>query len=116
MQGTTYHWCTGDHWSGGVKHNGMYANHPTSEHDNWRIETDAKRETKYGNKRSDTSGPTVLPGTTTSSDTPTVVSDASQKKLALSESLRTALCTQAGMSSDLADRIWTEACRDSGND
>jgi hypothetical protein len=25
--GKDYFWCTGDHWSGGTKHNGMYANH-----------------------------------------------------------------------------------------
>ena len=41
--------------------------------------------------------------------------DAKTKKLALSESLRTALCTQAGMSDEAADRIWEEACRESGN-
>jgi hypothetical protein len=27
MHGKYYFWCTGDHWSGGTKHNGMYADH-----------------------------------------------------------------------------------------
>jgi hypothetical protein len=27
--GKEYYWCTGDHYSGGVKHNGMYADHKT---------------------------------------------------------------------------------------
>ena len=37
------------------------------------------------------------------------------KKLALSEQIRTALPTQAGMSSEAASRLWEESCRDSGN-
>jgi hypothetical protein len=27
VNGKDYFWCTGNHWSGGEKHNGMYADH-----------------------------------------------------------------------------------------
>ena len=36
VKGKNYFWCTGDHWSGGEKHNGMYADHKTCDHDSWR--------------------------------------------------------------------------------
>jgi hypothetical protein len=34
--GKEYYWCTGDHYSGSVKHNGMYADHKTCNHNEWR--------------------------------------------------------------------------------
>ena len=97
-----WHWCTKDHYSAGIVHNGMYARHKTCDHDTWRADFDAKKA-----KRNPTS--------TTPSTTPASAPDASTKKLALSESLRTALCTQAGLSSDAADRLWSDACKESGN-
>ena len=106
VKGTTWHWCTKDHYSGGEVHNGMYAKHDCAGHDAWRKDIDDKRAK---NKQ----GTPVPPAAATTPTTPTVPND---KKLALSESLRTALCTQAGMSADAADRLWTEVCRDSGND
>ena len=33
MHGKDYFWCTDDHWSGGIKHNGMYADHKTCDHE-----------------------------------------------------------------------------------
>ena len=45
------------------------------------------------------------------SATPSTAPNADAKKLALSESLRTAMCTQAGLSSDVSDRLWSDACR-----
>jgi len=43
VKGKNYFWCTGDHWSGGEKHNGMYADHKTCDHDSWRKTVDDKR-------------------------------------------------------------------------
>ena len=41
--GRTHYWCKGDHWSAGVKHNGMYCTHKTADHDVWRKEMDEKK-------------------------------------------------------------------------
>lgn len=88
----------------------MYCTHSEAEHDAWRKAIDEKNAQRYNKGKSDKSS-------TESSDSSaaSAKSDAEKKKLALSESLRTALCTTAGLSSEVADRIWTEACRDSGN-
>ena len=108
MGGTKYFWCTGDHWSGGVKHNGMYCTHKTEEHDAWRKEMDAKKSAERAAKHK--------PQPANPSENPKVVP---QQKLGLSESLRTALCTNlcmhAGLSSEVADRIIEESNREAGN-
>ena len=36
----THHWRKWDHWSTGIKHNGMYASRDTAGHDAWREEFD----------------------------------------------------------------------------
>ncbi len=36
VNGKEYFWCTGDHYSGGEKHNGMYADHKSCDHNSWR--------------------------------------------------------------------------------
>ena len=35
VNGKDYFWCTGDHYSSGEKHNGMYADHKSADHDTW---------------------------------------------------------------------------------
>jgi hypothetical protein len=40
VNGKDYHWCTGDHYSGGEKHDGMYADHKSSKHDAWHKNMD----------------------------------------------------------------------------
>ncbi len=35
VNGRDFHWCTSNHYSGGVKHNRMYANHKSSDHGAW---------------------------------------------------------------------------------
>ena len=40
----TYHWCTKDHWSGGIVYNGMYSLHTTEEYDKWCAKEDKKKE------------------------------------------------------------------------
>ena len=101
--GTTFYWCTKDHWSNKVKYNGMYYTQHTNGHDIWRKQIDAKQKHR-------------LEGTDANKDSTTPKADeAQQKKLSLiGESLRAALCTQAGLSSDVSDRLWKEACDDTG--
>ena len=108
--GNQYHWCTEGHWSGGEKVD-MYARHAPNGHSEWRKNIEAEKAN--GGK----------PGTHSQSDksssspagSETVVNDDTKKKLALSEKLRTALTTQAGLSQEAFSRIWDESCRDSGN-
>ena len=98
-----WYWCTKDHYSGGLVHNGMYALHKTYKHDTLR---------KYLDERKAKAGLTNPKSSATPSTTPNLKP---VKKLALSESLCTSLCTQAGLSSDAADCIWYDACTASGN-
>jgi hypothetical protein len=39
--GTMYHLCTGDQYSGGTKHNGIYADHNSCNHKAWQAHIDA---------------------------------------------------------------------------
>ena len=81
----------------------MYDLHKTCEHDAWR---------KYFDERKEKAGRTKPKDSTTQSNTQNLNP---VKKLEFSESLRPALCTQSGLSSDTADCIWSDACRYSGN-
>ena len=101
---TTYHWCKDGHWSGGEQVH-MYVTHAPGKHAEWRKEIDEKKE-RRGQFDKESSTPAA---------SETVVNDATKKKLALSEKLRTALTTQAGLSQEAFARIWDESCRDSGN-
>ena len=78
------HWCTKDHYSGEVVHSGMYACHNTCEHDAWRKDFD---ENKANGKTSEANP----------SATPRTVPNYDAMKLALSESICTEMCTQAGL-------------------
>ena len=91
------------HYSGGVVHNGMYARHKTYEHDAWRKDFDEKK----ANGKTSKANPSATSNTAQNADA---------KVLALSESLRTAVCTQAGLSSEVADRLWSNACRELVNE
>ena len=82
----------------------MYALHKKCEHDAWRKNLDERKsKASHNNPKSSTTQ------STTQNLNPV-------KKIALSEELRTALCTKAVISSDEADHIWSDAYRDSGND
>ena len=96
VNGKDYHWCTGDHYSGGVKHNGMYADHKSSEHDSWRARLDERRVSRNNNK-----------GEKSTAEKPST--EASSQKLVLNDKLRNASCTQAGLSAEVIDRILEEA-------
>jgi hypothetical protein len=78
-----YFWCTGDHCSGGKKHNGMYADHKSCDHNSWRITIDEQRATRNLGKSL----------TETSADAKPA--PAPEKKLTLNDKLRNAFCTQA---------------------
>lgn len=86
----------------------MYACHPPGKdaHDKWRKEMDAERE-RRGKRNHNNQAPPA--------GSETVVNDDTKKKLALSEKLRTALTTQAGLSQEAFTRIWDESCKESGN-
>ena len=84
-------------------HNGMYARHKTYEHDAWQKDFDEKK----ANGKTSKANPNATPITAPNSDA---------KKLTFSESLRTAMCTQAGLSSEVADPLWSDTCRESGNE
>jgi hypothetical protein len=96
--GKTYHWCTGDHYSGGVKHNGMYADHKLCDHEAWQVRIDLNCTNACA---ANGKGPTV--------ETPKPAEQAPAMKLALNNKLRSAFCTQAGLSAEAIDRIWQDA-------
>jgi hypothetical protein len=98
--GQTFHFCKGDHWSAGVKHNGMYTTHKTEDHDVWRKEMDEKRRIRR-------EGGTRVP--TDSTKRPSAgETGGERKKLALSERLQAALVTKAGLSENQFEHIWEE--------
>ena len=105
--GRLWSFCKGDHWSGGVKYNGMYCTHDTDNHDAWRKNRDEEKKKKQLAKVATESAEkeTAAAG---KQDTPT-------KKLSLSENLRAALTTHTGLSNDAFSRILEEAERDSEN-
>ena len=90
-----------------MKYNGMYCTHNTDNHEAWRKHRDEEKKKRQLAKV----------GTESAEEEKAITEkpDASTKKLALSEKLRTALTTQAGLSQDAFSRIWEEADRDSGN-
>jgi hypothetical protein len=45
VNGKDYFWCTGDHYSAGEKHNGMYADHKSADHNMWHKTIDDCRAT-----------------------------------------------------------------------
>ncbi len=51
--GKEYYWCSGDHYSGGVKHNGMYADHKTCNHNEWRSKMEKRSNSRNRSKKPD---------------------------------------------------------------
>ncbi len=82
-------------YSGGEKHNGMYADHKSANHDMWRKTIDDHCVTC-------TSG-------NSSNDTPAPATPAIAQKLTLNDKLWNAFCTQAGLSAEAVKRIWEDA-------
>ena len=98
VTGKEYFWCTGDHYSGGKKHNGMYPDHKTCDHDSWHKTIDDRCATHNT-------------GGKPSTETPTDAKPAAapEKKLTLNNKLWNAFCTQAGLSAEAVDPIWEDA-------
>ena len=93
--GKEYYWCTGDHYSGGIKHNRMYADHKACNHDARRSKMDVCCTSSNKDKKSN--------------KTPSKLSNDSNQKLTLNNKLCNAFCTQAGLSAEAVDRIWEDA-------
>jgi hypothetical protein len=55
VNGRDFHWCTSNHYNGGVKHNGMYANHKSSDHNAWRKIFDNAKANQNSGKTSNES-------------------------------------------------------------
>jgi len=98
VNGKEYFWCTGDHYSGGEKHNGMYADHKSCDHDSWRKAIDDRRAKSNQNRKPSTDIPVD-----------TKHAAAPEKKLTLNDKLRNTFCTQAGISTEAVDCIWEDA-------
>ena len=98
--GQTYHWYKGDHWSAGVRYNGMYTTHKTEDHDAWRKDLDERKRIKR-------EGGTHVP--INSNKRPGAEEfGGEKKKLNLSERLQAALVTKAGLTENQFDHIWEE--------
>ncbi len=97
-----YFWCTGDHYSGGEKHNGMYVDHKTCDHDSWHKRINDQRANRNTGGKPSTETPTEKPA-------PLLTPAALCQKLTLSDKLQNAFCTQAGLSAEAVDRIWEDA-------
>jgi hypothetical protein len=93
--GKEYYWCTEDHYSGCVKHNGMYADHKTCNHNEWRSKMDKRLTSRNKGKKPNR--------------TPAKPANDSNEKLTLNDKLCSAFCTQAGLSAEAVDRIWEDA-------
>ncbi len=92
MHGIDYFWCTGNNWSGGTKHNGMYADHKSCDHNCWR--SCMVKCHKNGNKNNGQLNETSL----------------NLQKLLLGSLLSMTnvvmhFCTQAGLSAEAIDQI-----------
>ncbi len=96
VNGRDFHWCTNNHYSGGVKYNEMYANHKSSDHNAWCRSFDEAKANYNSGK------------TSNESPSPAAASVPAQK-LALNDALRSAFCTQVDLSAEAIDCIWEDA-------
>ena len=107
-----YYFCEDGHFNEGKKC-GMYCTHKPGEgHKQWyaaKQARNAERKVNRGKRDRDTSTSATTPAIKPSGD------DASKKKLALSDSIQSALTTQLGMTPDHWKSVWEEACEESGN-
>jgi hypothetical protein len=95
VNGKDYFWCTEDHYSGGEKYNGMYADHKSADHNMW-------------NKTIDECSVTCTSGKS-SNGTPAPATPANAQKVTLNNKLQNAFFTQAGLSAEAVNRIWEGA-------
>ncbi len=93
MNGKDYFWCTGNHCSGGTKHDGMYADHKTCDHNAWRARMDERCTPKNGNGTNGQTKPVV----------PSKPAEDSSQKLTFNDKLCNTYCAQAGLSAEAVD-------------
>jgi hypothetical protein len=98
VNGKDDHWCTGDHYSGDEKHNGMYADHKPSKHDALHKNMDDLCAARGSDNKPSNKAPTSI-----------AAAPPQKQKLALNDKLRNAFCTQAGLSAEAVDCIWEGA-------
>jgi hypothetical protein len=109
QDGKTWYWCDNHTYNNkGVVTQGMYVFHKTgAEHDAWHAKKD--RFKKGGPKEHTVTTTPNVPTPATGS------TDSSAAKLSLSKSLQAALVTTAGLSVVQFQKIWSDACNESGN-
>jgi hypothetical protein len=108
QNGKTWYWCNSHTTNNkSVVTQGMYIFHkPGSQHDAWQAKKDwFKKGGPQNSTESTPKAPTPVSGST----------DSSAAKLSLSKSLQAALVTTADLSADQFQKIWAEACNESGN-
>ena len=118
LDGRTYLWCEGDHWSGGVKYNGMYCNHSTEHHDQWRkIQDERSAARKNAPPPPDTKAeedkPSVPAESTSASDSKEP--DQKKWKLTMSDQLQSVLVTNTNLTPQQFQHLWNE-CEAEAND
>ena len=96
--GITWWWCKGNHWSNGILYNGMYCDHTTAEHDEWRKHKDTVKNAK----RFKSEGEAVIKIVQGPVDNPSSAgkkpnSDTANMKLGLSDTMKAALVTHCGL-------------------
>ena len=86
----------------------MYITHKPGEgHKEWK----RNKEERRGQRSKATPTPTKP----SYADATKSTESATKKKLSLSQKLQAALCTQTGISEDHFQKVWDEACDESGN-
>ena len=132
--GKMWYRCMGNHWSDGVKYNGMYCDHKTEDHDQWRAGMDKYRaamkesekssssESNQSSDKSSSSGIAANATSTSTSDakTSTSTSDAKEPdrkkwKLTMNNQLQSALVTNTNITPMQFQHLWTE-CEADAND
>ena len=104
----TYYWCEDGH-SFDKKKCGMYVFHkPGAEHIEWQKKKDESKTRKQASSDQGQKTDAQLKPSAGSTDT-------SAKRLSLSQHLKSALVTKAGLSDDQFQTIWDDACNQSGN-
>ena len=94
-----------------IRNAGCITHTPGEGHTKWQ---ERKNSWKKGAK-ADTAAATPAKAETPNAAAPTTSSSTADPKLALSKSLQAALLTTAGLTQNQFQKIWDDACNESGN-
>ena len=107
--------CTRNHYSDGVKYNGMYCDHKTEDHDTWRAEFEKSKAAKRESEQPATSGSDkpVEKAESAKSESAGNSESASGKpdkkwKLAMNQGLMSAVVTNANLTPQQYQAFWTK--------